>query len=142
MTVRTIVVGTDGSAGAERALAWSAELAAQTGARVVLVHAFDPIGMLGSSPPPFDLPAIAAELRERLAGPWAAPLTAAGVTFVTELAEDRPVRALVRAADTHDADLIVVGARGMSTVKGIVLGSTSDGLAHHTRRPVCIVHLD
>jgi nucleotide-binding universal stress UspA family protein len=142
MTVRTIVVGTDGSAGAERAVVWTTELAAQTGARVVLVHAFDPIGMLGSTPPPVDLPALAAELRERLASSWATPLAAAGVTFETELAEDRPIRALVRAADVHDADLVVVGARGLSTVKGIVLGSTSDRLAHHTRRPVCIVHLD
>jgi nucleotide-binding universal stress UspA family protein len=35
--------------------------------------------------------------------------------------------------------LIVVGSRGLGEVKSLVLGSTSQGLAHHTRLPLLIV---
>ena len=58
------------------------------------------------------------------------------------MVDDNPVHAVVDIADAVNADLIVVGARGQSTLRGIVLGSTSLKLPHETRRPVCIVHTD
>jgi nucleotide-binding universal stress UspA family protein len=67
------------------------------------------------------------------------------------LAEERLVRAkpelllgyapkqIVRLAEDVDADLIVVGSRGLGRVKRIVLGSTFRTLLDLTRRPVLIV---
>ena len=49
-TFRTIVVGSDGSAGAAKAVAWAATLGAQTGCTVVLVHAFEPLAELEHEP--------------------------------------------------------------------------------------------
>jgi nucleotide-binding universal stress UspA family protein len=43
-------------------------------------------------------------------------------------------------AETLDAEVIVVGARGLSGLKSVVLGSTSNGVLHHTTRPVLVVH--
>ena len=48
---------------------------------------------------------------------------------------------LAAIAEQHDASAIVVGSRGLSGIKRRLLGSTSQGLLHHTRRPVLIVRM-
>lgn len=50
---------------------------------------------------------------------------------------DRTVRALLRRAEP--ARLLVVGSRGRSGVTGMVLGSTSQALVHHSPCPVAVV---
>ncbi len=139
MTVRTIVVGTDGSEGAAAAVRWTAELAAPLGAKVVLVHAFDPIALLGKVKPPFDMAALAATARVRLVGEWASALSELGVAHDGVLVEGIPAAALLAAADEHEADLIVVGARGLGAVRAAMLGSTSRRLTHDAHRPVCVI---
>jgi len=47
--------------------------------------------------------------------------------------------ALAAAADEHDAAAIVVGTRGLSGVKSLLLGSVSRAVVHHTKRPTLIV---
>jgi nucleotide-binding universal stress UspA family protein len=46
--------------------------------------------------------------------------------------------AIVEVGDQLDASLIVCGTRGLSGVRGLVLGSVSSGVLHHARRPVLI----
>jgi nucleotide-binding universal stress UspA family protein len=52
--------------------------------------------------------------------------------------EGPPVLALLEAAESEGADLIVVGRHGAGGVAG-VFGSTSHDLAEHSHRPVIIV---
>ncbi|MFC9973661.1 universal stress protein [Spirillospora sp. NPDC127200] len=47
--------------------------------------------------------------------------------------------AVVEVADEVDASLIVTGSRGLSKAKSVLLGSVSDRVLHHARRPVLIV---
>jgi nucleotide-binding universal stress UspA family protein len=49
---------------------------------------------------------------------------------------------LVRVADERDAAAVVVGSRGLGRVKARLLGSTSQGLLHHSKRPVVVVRAD
>jgi nucleotide-binding universal stress UspA family protein len=137
--IGTIVVGVDGSDNASRAVAFTAELGAQLGASVVAVHAYDPLGVLGTVEPPVDLVALRDAAERRLAEEWAAPLHARGLTVHCELVEDHPVPALVDAVNRHGADLVVVGARGRNRLEQLVLGSTSAALPHATHCPVVIV---
>jgi nucleotide-binding universal stress UspA family protein len=48
-------------------------------------------------------------------------------------------KALVDVADEHDASAIVLGSRGLSGVKSLVLGSVSSNVLHHTQRPTLVV---
>ena len=42
-------------------------------------------------------------------------------------------------AKTESVDLIITGARGLSTARRTILGSVSDYVVHHTHCPVCVV---
>jgi nucleotide-binding universal stress UspA family protein len=46
---------------------------------------------------------------------------------------------LLRTADERDATMIVLGSRGLSGIKSVLLGSVSHGVAQHSPRPVLIV---
>lgn len=138
MSVRVIVVGTDGSEGASRALAWAAGLATQTGATVVAVHVFEPLARL-DTPPPVDFEALEAEARERLEGDWTAPLRDLGADHETSLREGDPAQVLIDVAEARDADLIVVGGRGLSPLKNLFVGSTTVKLTEQSPVPVTVV---
>jgi nucleotide-binding universal stress UspA family protein len=132
-----IVVGVDGSANADLALKWTADLAARLGAEVVAVHALGLLVHQGTTTAPAG--AHRAEVAEELQGPWTAPLREAGVGHRCEVVDGNPVTALLRAAEAEDACMVVVGSRGSGGFAGLQLGSTSHQLAQHASRPVVIV---
>ncbi|MBS1677249.1 MAG: universal stress protein [Actinobacteria bacterium] len=64
-----------------------------------------------------------------------------GLDATTAIYQGGPVwSAIVEAAEEHDAALIALGARGLSGVKRLVLGSVSSAVAQHSDRSVLIVH--
>jgi nucleotide-binding universal stress UspA family protein len=64
----------------------------------------------------------------------------AGVTNVSGVAsEGVVVDELLEHLEAHPADLVVVGSRGLSTAKRILLGSVSSGLVNHAPCPVLVV---
>jgi nucleotide-binding universal stress UspA family protein len=139
--IRRILVGTDGSDNARRALDWAATLAEQAGAEVVAVHClgllFHPNASDASDLEPAQ--PHRDEIRALLDGAWTAPLRAAGVTYRTEMRDGSPVSVLLTVADESAADMVVVGSRGIGGFPGLLLGSTSTQLAQHSPRPVLIV---
>jgi nucleotide-binding universal stress UspA family protein len=141
MTVRTIVVGTDGSLGGAGAVRWSAALAAQVGADVVAVHAYSPLDELATASPGTELSVLAARAEARLRDEWCAPLIDAGVAHRSRLVEDLPVDGLVAVAAEESADLLVVGSHGTSGWRERILGSVATGLPNHAPCPVVIVPL-
>ena len=57
------------------------------------------------------------------------------------LQADRSVAgSLLARADELDAAAVIVGSRGLSAVKSVLLGSVSNAIVHQSRRPVVIVH--
>lgn len=54
------------------------------------------------------------------------------------LAQGATWAAIVEVADELDASLVVCGTRGLSGVRGLVLGSVSSAVLHHARRPVLV----
>jgi len=138
VTVNTIVVAHDGSDGASRALAWAAGLARQTGARLVVTHAWSPLDDLGRHRDRANFSELheeaLADLRE-----WTADTAASGVEVEARVVEDLPVDGVVRTAREVGADLIVCGTRGRNPLREIVLGSVARQLPEKSHLPVTIV---
>jgi len=57
----------------------------------------------------------------------------------TELIEGSPAEAIINVAKTRDSTIIVMGSRGLSSIAGLVLGSTSHKVVSHASCPVLIV---
>lgn len=116
-----VVVGWDGSAGAEAALAAATGLF--PGRRVVAVCVDD--GSTDSPGPP--------------------PAQPGGTVNHLHIGRGRgrqaraTANALIAAADEQGAAVVVVGSRGRSAVREIILGSVAMGTLHHSHRPVMVV---
>jgi nucleotide-binding universal stress UspA family protein len=144
---QSIVVGTDGSASAQIAVDAATELARLTGATLHVVHAhkvasgthFAAGSEIGAAP--IDIvatnEAISSEARA-LVDRAAEPAQRAGVTTKSHCVGGDPVDALLDAAEATDADLVVVGNRGMTGVRRL-LGSVPSKLSHHCPASILIV---
>jgi nucleotide-binding universal stress UspA family protein len=78
----------------------------------------------------------------RIAAQGAVIANAAGLRATPEIAEARlesDWESILNAADRMDASVIVLGARGLSGFRSLVLGSVSHGVAQHSHRPVLVV---
>jgi len=57
----------------------------------------------------------------------------------SELIEGSPAQAIINVAATRQSDVIVIGSRGLGTLAGLLLGSTSQKVVAHAPCPVLIV---
>jgi nucleotide-binding universal stress UspA family protein len=149
---QTIVVGTDLSESAAKAVEQAAALAAAAGAKLHVVCAFKPA--MTASVAATSLEAMAyggadmlleAEslLAEEVAGRLktiAQTLSDQGVAVAVHSVQGDPVDALIDVAEQEKADLLVVGNRGMGGVKRFVLGSVPNKISHHSPCSVLIAH--
>lgn len=131
-----IVLGLDGSDCSDVAARWCAELAVRVGAHVIAAYAFKPpMELVPESDPHSWVTTSRRELDQ-----WAAPLREAGASFETLIVRDtHPVEGLAQAIDTTNADLVVVGARGIGGFLGLRVGRVPLQLVHHTHVPVIMV---
>jgi nucleotide-binding universal stress UspA family protein len=142
---RTVLVGTDGSSSSFRAVEVAARVAADAGAKLILACAYHPmperervqaadlLGDLaykveGSTPADDALRAA----RDRA--------VAAGASDIEQIAvEGDAVDTLVALAGDREADLVVVGNRGLNSLAGRLLGSVPANLSHRAPCDVLIV---
>lgn len=139
-----MIVGVDGSAPAAHAVEWCAQYGGALGAEVVVVYAFeapsyDSVLMRHYFPLPLFTEKDRARLREHVAHDWCSPLDVARVPHRVEVLDGRPAEVILKTADVEEADLVVVGHRGVGNVAERLLGSTSHQLAHRLDRPLVIV---
>ncbi len=71
--------------------------------------------------------------------PAQALLEDAGITFETEVTTGDPAHTLVDILENYGCDMVVMGARGTSTLRSALLGSVSNELLHAAGVPVMIV---
>jgi nucleotide-binding universal stress UspA family protein len=142
--VQTVVVGTDGSPNAEAAVRRASEIAKGSGARLHLVSAYpDALNYSeaitsSAKREPINLREVAESVLARAER----EVEAEGVEVVTHAREGEPAHVIVEVAQEQNADLIVVGARGLTGFKRFLLGSVSSKLAHHAPCSLMIVRSD
>ena len=134
---RTIVVGYDGSSGADIALEKAIELAKLEAARIVVVFAYEIPAAYGGETG--DYRRVVRQVAEESTAKAVPRLEEAGVEFEIELVPERPVEGLVDVAGKTGASMIVVGTNGEHPIKGVVLGSVPHKLLHVSDVPVLVV---
>lgn len=149
-SLRTVVLGVDGSPHSRRAAAFAARLAPPVGGRVTVVSVVEPV----RSPSMALLPA---SIRGRLAGE-AAELERARLDAGRRCAEAAvrtmekggwraqasvrtgvPLAEILQAVKEARADLLVLGARGTGGLARLLLGSVADGALRLATVPVLVV---
>ena len=134
-----VVVATDGSTAAHRAIRWCVDFAENVDLEVVVVHVMSNVAEWFMSVAQVDFQQIERKRRELLEGLWTEPLRDAGVTFRTLLLVGDPIDAVLSAADEQDAHLLLIGKTGHGGVGEHLLGGTAMKLAHRTKRPLLLI---
>ncbi len=142
---KSIVVGTDGSETAGKAVLAAVDLAKAVGAEIELVSAYEPVSnqrlraearqapedLQWTVNPREDVDATLREAAERV--------EEAGVTVRVYPREGDPADAILDVAEERGAELIVVGNKGMTGAKRFLLGSVPNRVSHHAPCSVLII---
>ncbi len=138
-----IVVGTDGSPTSTAAVKRAGELAKMSGARVELVGGFresHPFAAgMGADAYPANLAKDARDAANGCVEDAAALLRSGGLEVETHCIPGDAADAIVDVAETTEADLIVVGSKGMKGGRRFLLGSVPNRVSHHAPCSVMIV---
>ena len=148
--IRRLLVGLDGSAHARHAVDFIARLAPPRGGRVILVRVVEPVPPLTSGFMPADVRRVlrneAAQrhgrqrrLAERYLARVARRLQRAGWKVRTVVCTGAPLAELLASADAESADVLVVGARGTSGLRRLLLGSVAEGALNQSPIGVLVV---
>ena len=142
---RSIVVGTDGSETAQKAVREAIELAKAVDASVDLVSAYEPVSSqrlreeAREAPRDLQWSVNPREDVDATLGDAADEAKEAGVEVRTFAREGDPADAILDVAEERGADLIVVGNKGMTGAKRFLLGSVPNKVSHHAPCSVLII---
>jgi nucleotide-binding universal stress UspA family protein len=142
---KRIVVGTDGSDTAAEAVRQAADLAKIAGAQLSIVSAYEPVSKRRLEGEQAGLPAdVQHEIGPRedvnlVLESAAAAAKQAGVEVQTHPVEGGPSEAILEVAEQTNADLIVVGNKGMTGARRFLLGSVPNNVSHHAPCSVLII---
>ncbi|WP_435075705.1 universal stress protein [Halorubrum sp. HHNYT27] len=139
-----ILVPTDGSAEGERAVAHALDLAAVHDADVHAIHVVDTASYAGMSME-VSWEGLGELLRSDAAGAVEAVEELAAGTAIdvdTAVVEGSPSREIVRYAEAHDCDLVVMGTHGRGGIDRLLLGSVAETVVRAASVPVLTVQID
>lgn len=132
-----IVLAVDGSAQSGKAAVVASELAVGTGGEVLVLHVSEHAtgrGMAFSVETPAEavelVDGVVRELKDRGIG-------ARGE--VREALRGHTPRVIVDAAEEFDADIVVMGSRGLTDLSGLIMGSVTHKVLHLSHCPVLVV---
>ena len=142
--INTILVPTDFSPDASAALERAVEFAKAFDARIHLLHAYQ-LAVPGT-PWEFTYPAgLIDDIKthaENSLGEVRQKIEASGVKATSEAVVGPASLAITEAAKNLPADLIVMGTRGLTGIKHVVLGSVAERTLRHAPCPVLTVKAD
>lgn len=149
-SIHKILVAVDGSPASEKAAAHAIRLAKPGNAEVVFLHVIEDIkmaGVIGARAKYGDIKLVEGynRARKESALQWMRPLEeqarSEGVKAKSEILYDTGESVtgmIVEYAEKNDVDLVVVGTRGLSKFKRLLVGSVASGVSNHAHCPVLI----
>lgn len=139
--LQTILVATDFSDTARAGVDWAVELAKTHGARIELVHSLlVPSRATDFVPSPPDFTEALQEAASGRLNEITELVRAQGVEVTAELKLGVPSQVILDTARQVNADLVVIGTRGLSGLRHLLLGSTAERVVQHAHCPVLTVH--
>jgi nucleotide-binding universal stress UspA family protein len=149
-----ILVPLDGSEHSLKALDVAIQIAKKFEGKLTLVHVYSMAAVPGVMPEPSmataGIPVMAApdiskliaatqKVGSRILDDGEQRVKVAKVEVNKLLEEGHTVQEIIRVAKEGNFELIVMGARGISHIREMLLGSVSDGVMHHVSCPVLVV---
>jgi nucleotide-binding universal stress UspA family protein len=150
-SMQKIMVAVDGSAASEKAAAHAIHLAKMENAELVFTHVIEDIkmgGVIGARAKYGDIKLVEGYNRARKESTlqWMKPLEEQarkdGVKAKSEILYDTGKSVtgmIVEYAQKNNADLVVVGTKGLLKFKRLLVGSVASGVSSHAHCPVLIV---
>lgn len=140
-TLRHIVAATDFSEPAELGLAWAASIARTHGATLTVVHALaPPMPVADFAAPPLHVDRDLRESAEQRLRAVLDQVPLEGVEADVALRDGTPSQAIIDLVGELDAGLVVVGTRGLTGFRHLLLGSTAERIVQKSPVPVLSVH--
>jgi nucleotide-binding universal stress UspA family protein len=144
MTMFKVLVAVDGSAASKQMLEFTRGLLAQKDTTVTLFHVIPQHLIYGRAVVPAEVYDLTAEraASTKLLEDSAQLLQAGGVgpTIEHHVAVGDPADLILTAASTMDADMIIMGSRGLNAASRFLIGSTSTKVTIHAHCAVLVVH--
>lgn len=137
---RSILCPVDFSANSRAALRYAAMLARLSDAHLIVLYVDDPLlaaVMAARATAPTMLAATKTELQRFVDGALRGAPPAPAYTVLTQAGA--PAREIVKMAERHGCDLIVIGYRGIGRTSRLLFGSTTEGVMRTTAVPVLAV---
>ena len=140
-TLSRILVAVDGSACADNAFESAVELAKKFGSKLYALCVVHTPSMLGADKETVHAleGQLQIEARLMLSRYYTYAQSKYGIVIETILTQGYPSRLIVDTAKAKDIDLIVIGSRGLSGIKGLFLGSVSHDVVRSAKQPVLVV---
>jgi nucleotide-binding universal stress UspA family protein len=134
--IHSILVAVDGSETSSNAAKMAIDLSKKFGANLIALHIVPP--NLRFNKEMFD---IANQNGQKIVNEVRGKAVAKGVDVQTEVISDviSITKVIVDYAEENDVNLIVLGTRGISGIKRLLLGSTASGVVTYSHCPVMVV---
>ena len=137
--MKKILVGVDRSPESRKAAEQASDLAASTGAEILLASVVALPVALGPEPGYLEsLEFVEREHARALLRELSLACRARGIPVDTVMASGSPAEVLANMASTPDIDLVVVGHRGRGAIARVLLGSVTDRLVQISPKPVLV----
>lgn len=144
MDIREILIPTDFSKSSRRAVEYGVEMALRFGAKIHLLHVFQPLPPLAG-----DYPTTSPELltggistlnqSQALMGSLSDEMVKKGVPVTTHCREGFPYDEIMKLAGAQHVDLIVMGTHGLTGLSHVLLGSVAEQIVRNSPCPVLTV---
>jgi len=135
-----ILLATDGSENAIRAASEALRLAKVFSSQVILAHIFsNPPAQSRMAKANFDVHSILEEDAKTAIKDTIDLFEAESLSYTLKVAMGDPAAEIIDIAGKENADLVIIGSRGLGAIKGVVIGSVSQKVASRVTCPILIV---